>query len=98
MTYGYSGEGYQYLARVLGKILNKSDVELNDYFQEEVVKPLKVKSMNFTWDNKLRPFKAYSHRKGNLRIMGRKGHLIGLVQQVAYILMRETTLCSFFLS
>lgn len=73
MTYGYSGEGYQYLARVLGKILNKTDVELNDYCQEEVVKPLKVKSMNFIWDNKLRPFKAYSHSKGKPTDNGSQG-------------------------
>ncbi|KOY86409.1 hypothetical protein AD998_09865 [bacterium 336/3] len=62
--YGYSGEGYQYLARVLGKILKKTDLELNDYFQKEVVKPLKIKSMNFTWNKSLQALKAYSHRKG----------------------------------
>jgi CubicO group peptidase (beta-lactamase class C family) len=62
--YGYSGEGYQYLARVLGKILGKSDTALNDYFQTEVVQPLKVNSMNFTWNDTLQPLKAYSHRKG----------------------------------
>jgi CubicO group peptidase (beta-lactamase class C family) len=62
--YGYSGEGYQYLARVLGKILRKTDPELNDYFQKEVVKPLKVNSMNFTWNDTLQPLKAYSHKKG----------------------------------
>lgn len=46
--YGYSGEGYQYLARVLGKILHKTDPELNDYFQKEIVQPLRINSMNFT--------------------------------------------------
>ncbi len=62
--YGYSGEGYQYLARVLGKILRKSDQELNDYFQEEVVQSLEIASMNFTWKDTLQPLKAFSHSKG----------------------------------
>lgn len=62
--FGYSGEGYQYLARVLGKILNKTDIQLNDYFQKEVVKPLKITSMNFTWNDTLQPLKAFSHKKG----------------------------------
>lgn len=62
--YGYSGEGYQYLARVLGKILDKTDIELNDYFQKEVVRPLKASSMNFTWNDTLQPLKAYSHKNG----------------------------------
>jgi CubicO group peptidase (beta-lactamase class C family) len=62
--YGYSGEGYQYLARVLGKILRKTDPELNDYFQKEVVQPLKISSMNFTWNDTLQPLKAFSHKKG----------------------------------
>ncbi len=62
--YGYSGEGYQYLARVLGRILHKTDQELNDYFQAEVVQPLKIASMNFTWHDTLQPLKAFSHRKG----------------------------------
>ncbi|WP_310554434.1 serine hydrolase domain-containing protein [Flavobacterium sp.] len=62
--YGYSGEGYQYLARVLGKILHKTDLELNDYFQKEVVQPFRAKSMNFTWNNSLQQLKAYSHKNG----------------------------------
>jgi CubicO group peptidase (beta-lactamase class C family) len=62
--YGYSGEGYQYLARVLGKLLRKTDQELNDYFQKEVVQPTKINSMNFTWNDSLQPLKAFSHSKG----------------------------------
>jgi CubicO group peptidase (beta-lactamase class C family) len=62
--YGYSGEGYQYLARVVGKILHKTDPELNDYFQKEVVQPLKINGMNFTWNDTLQPLKAFSHKKG----------------------------------
>lgn len=62
--YGYSGEGYQYLARVLGNILNKTGIELNEYFQKEVVQPLNASSMNFTWNSKLQLLKAYSHKNG----------------------------------
>jgi CubicO group peptidase (beta-lactamase class C family) len=85
--YGYSGEGYQYLARVLGKILHKTDPELNDYFQKEVVKPLKINSMNFTWNDTLQPLKAYSHKKGSPQIIPLKDLLIGLEQQGVYIPM-----------
>lgn len=71
--YGYSGEGYQYLARVLGHILNLTDQELNDLFQKEVIKPLKIKSMNFTWNDSLKAFKAYSHRNGKPTDNGSQG-------------------------
>lgn len=62
--YGYSGEGYQYLARVLEKVLNKTGPALNEYFQKEVVKPMHINSMNFTWDKNLQAIKAWSHRNG----------------------------------
>ena len=64
VTYGYSGEGYQLLARVLCHVLMKTDVELNDQFQEDVVNPLGIRSMNFTWDKSLESLKAFSHRNG----------------------------------
>lgn len=71
--YGYSGEGYQYLARVLTHILKLTDQELNELFQKEVVKPLKIKSMNFTWNDSLKALKAYSHRNGNPTDNGSQG-------------------------
>jgi CubicO group peptidase (beta-lactamase class C family) len=64
IKYGYSGEGYQLLSRVLAHILKKTDVELNDVFQEDIVKPLGIQSMNFTWNASLEPLKAFSHREG----------------------------------
>lgn len=62
--YGYSGEGYQYLARVLMHILKTDDTGLNALFQKEVVKPLRVQSMNFIWNEELSKIKVYSHSKG----------------------------------
>ncbi len=71
--YGYSGEGYQYLARVLGKILNKSGIELNDYFQKEVVQTLHINSMNFTWNKNMQRLKAWSHKNGKPTDNGSQG-------------------------
>jgi CubicO group peptidase (beta-lactamase class C family) len=71
--YGYSGEGYQYLARVLKRVLGKSDTELNEYFQKEIVIPLQAGSMNFTWNDSLQPLKAFSHKNGHPTDNGSQG-------------------------
>jgi len=62
--YGYSGEGYQYLARVLMHILKTDDKGLNALFQKEVARPLGMHSMNFIWKKSLSRLKVYSHAKG----------------------------------
>jgi CubicO group peptidase (beta-lactamase class C family) len=46
---GYSGEGYQHLKRVLNYRLSTDDDHLNGYFQQAVVEPLQIRSMNYTW-------------------------------------------------
>jgi len=61
--FGYSGEGYQYLARVLMHILKTDDTGLNALFQKEIARPLSVQSMNFTWKEDLSKIKVYSHSK-----------------------------------
>ena len=71
--YGYSGEGYQCLARVIAHIINKTDKELNAIFQKEVVVPLKIHSMNFTWQNSMSTDKAFSHREGKPTDNGSQG-------------------------
>jgi CubicO group peptidase (beta-lactamase class C family) len=71
--YGYSGEGFQYLARVLGKILQVSDQQLNDMFVTEISKKLSVSNMNFTWKKGMENLKAYSHRNGKPTDNGSQG-------------------------
>lgn len=63
-AFGYSGEGYQYLKDVLNHLLKVDDKGLNDIFQKEVVKPLGLEFMHFTWENSFASLKAYGHRDG----------------------------------
>ena len=61
---GYSGEGYQYLKRMLAYRLAATDAKLNDYFREMIAIPFHAGSMQFTWQDSLRKRKAYGHRNG----------------------------------
>jgi CubicO group peptidase (beta-lactamase class C family) len=71
--YGYSGEGYQYLAMAISKKMKISEQGLNDLFNNMVVKPLQLSSMNFTWNDKLAKYKAYSHQDGQPTDNGSQG-------------------------
>lgn len=62
--FGYSGEGYQHLKRVFNYRLSTDDYNLNNYFQEAVVEPLNIKSMNFTWFDGMKVEKAFGHING----------------------------------
>ena len=58
----YSGEAFQYLAAVIGKLNGigfKSD--LNDLFQKEVTEPLNMPNSTFVWDDYLADHKAFGH-------------------------------------
>ncbi|WP_203293535.1 serine hydrolase domain-containing protein [Luteirhabdus pelagi] len=58
----YSGEAFQYLAAIIGKLNDmgfKSD--LNALFQEEVTKPLYMSHSTFVWDDYLAKHKAFGH-------------------------------------
>lgn len=72
-TYGYSGEGFQYLAKVLCKILNITDQQLNDLFVKEIQKNVGISNMNFTWKAEMKKLKAFSHRNGNPTDNGSQG-------------------------
>ncbi len=61
-AFGYSGEGYQYLKDVLNHLLDVDDEGLNELFQTEVVKPLKINFMQFTWKDNFAARKAFGHR------------------------------------
>ncbi len=62
--FGYSGEGYQYLKEVLKHLLKVDDNGLNRIFQEEVVKPLAIDFMQYTWEDNFSSRKAFGHRNG----------------------------------
>ena len=61
-NFNYSGEGYQYLAKVLEKLLMIEYRGLESYYQEKVAKPLQMNVTKFIQDesnlgNKAEPYK-----------------------------------------
>lgn len=59
--YRYSGEAFQYLKRVLNHLLQVDDKGLEALFQKEMVRPLRIKPMYFTWKDLFSTIKAYGH-------------------------------------
>ncbi len=62
-TFTYSGEGYQYLARVLAKNNHLNMFEIADLFNEEISKPLNMRHAYFVWDDFLYNHKVYGHKE-----------------------------------
>jgi CubicO group peptidase (beta-lactamase class C family) len=57
-TFSYSGEGFQYLQRVIEKLTNKS---LNEIAQEEVFIPLGMNSSSYVWTDKFETLSAFGN-------------------------------------
>jgi len=66
----YSGEAYQYLARVIAHLNFVNMYELNDLFQQEVTKPLEMEHAYFVWDDYLYKNKVFGHKDGKPRKRG----------------------------
>ncbi|MEM9859426.1 MAG: serine hydrolase domain-containing protein [Bacteroidota bacterium] len=62
----YSGEGYDYLARVIASNTEHKMSELDNLFEELVQKPLGIEHMYFTWDEYLYEHKVYGHIDGKV--------------------------------
>ncbi|GJM30046.1 MAG: hypothetical protein DHS20C17_26810 [Cyclobacteriaceae bacterium] len=62
LEYGYSGEGFEYLKRVVCKITGKDIEQLLD---EEVISPLKLYHMEFKDSEELRKVAAIGHQGGD---------------------------------
>lgn len=60
----YSGEGYDYLARVIAHNTGRNMNELSKLFDELVREPLQIEHMYYTWDEYLYPHKVYGHIDG----------------------------------
>lgn len=56
--YSYSGEGFQYLQRVVEKLTNKS---LNELAQQEVFTPLGMMSSSYAWSDKFDTLSAFGN-------------------------------------
>ncbi|MFK7771916.1 MAG: serine hydrolase domain-containing protein [Saprospiraceae bacterium] len=62
--FDYSGEAYQYLARVIAHLCFINMNELGDLFSKEISTPLEMEHAYFVWDDFLMEHKVYGH-KGN---------------------------------
>ncbi|MHC9511980.1 serine hydrolase domain-containing protein [Kangiella sp. M94] len=60
----YSGEGYEYLRRVLQELLQVDDDGLQELVDKEVVEPIEADFMKYTWDDEILSRKAFGHREG----------------------------------
>lgn len=66
-NFTYSGEAYQYLARVIAHLNFINMYELNDLFLKEVAYPLGMKHAYFVWDDYLYDNKVFGHIDGKPR-------------------------------
>jgi CubicO group peptidase (beta-lactamase class C family) len=57
-TFSYSGEGFQYLQRVVEKLMKKP---LNDIAQQEVLTPLGMTNSSYTWIDKFDTLAAFGN-------------------------------------
>jgi CubicO group peptidase (beta-lactamase class C family) len=60
-AFGYSGEGYEYLKRVVEKVTNK---DIDQVLHEEVVEPLGLRHMYFQKNDYAAKFKSHGHYNG----------------------------------
>lgn len=61
----YSGEAYQYVAAVIGKLNGVGWKEkFNAIFEREVSRPLGMKNTSFLWNDHLAQHKVYGHKEG----------------------------------
>ena len=65
-NFQYSGVGYNYLSRVLQKLLNKSPQEMEQFFQETVAKPLKMKHTSFVKNQYALLHKTMAHNANGI--------------------------------
>jgi CubicO group peptidase (beta-lactamase class C family) len=65
-TFGYSGEGYHYLGKVIAHVNGVTLQGLDSLFQREVAAPLGLKHTYFSWDNYIGQHKVTGHRDGKV--------------------------------
>ncbi|MEM0992371.1 MAG: serine hydrolase [Bacteroidota bacterium] len=63
-NYQYSGEGFQYLAKVLAHLLETDDMGLEQAFQKKVAQPLGLKTTKFLQNEKNLANKAAPYKNG----------------------------------
>lgn len=61
--FNYSGEGYQYLVKVVAHLLNTTEVELGNIVYKDVCAPLGMKHSKFGWNDFIREHKVTGYRQ-----------------------------------
>jgi CubicO group peptidase (beta-lactamase class C family) len=67
-SWGYSGEGYEYLANVVAHLNTISKNDLQDLFQKEVAGPLGMRHASYTWNDYSEQHRATGHVDGKVVI------------------------------
>jgi CubicO group peptidase (beta-lactamase class C family) len=62
--FNYSGEGYQYLAKVIAHLNNVEEEKLDGIFQNEVARPLGADCLFYNWNDSVAKHMAYGHKNG----------------------------------
>jgi len=67
-SFGYSGEGYEYLANVVAHLNNIPKNGLQDLFEEEVAVPLGMQHAYYTWSENVEKHRATGHVDGKVAV------------------------------
>jgi CubicO group peptidase (beta-lactamase class C family) len=67
-SWGYSGEGYEYLANVVAHLNDIPKDGLQDLFEKEVAVPLRMQHAYYTWNDYLEKHRATGHVDGKVII------------------------------
>lgn len=65
-SFGYSGEGYEYLANVVAHLNNIPKNGIQNLFEKEVAGPLGMQHANYTWNDYLEKHRATGHVDGKV--------------------------------
>ncbi|WP_350290922.1 serine hydrolase domain-containing protein [uncultured Croceitalea sp.] len=62
--YGYSGEGFQYLARAVAKVNHVDRDGLFEIFKQDIATPLNAGRLYYNWNDDVAKHKAWGHKDG----------------------------------
>jgi CubicO group peptidase (beta-lactamase class C family) len=65
-NFSYSGEGYQYLPKVVAELNHIPIQKLDSLFQLEIAEPIKAKRLYFSWNDDISTNKASGHKNGEV--------------------------------
>ena len=81
-AFNYSGEGYQYLAKVMAHLLQTDDDGLEHYFQQKIANPLNMQHTQYIPDANTLSRKAMPYKKGQRISLGKKSNEFGAAYSI----------------